>query len=83
MRAVRSPLSMLPITRITSLTGATTASRVSFTPWTIFRYSPRYFDASARVASVPSTAALLSIWASADMARSDSVAFFRAGLISS
>ena len=41
-----------------------TASRVSLTPWTILRKSPWWREASARVASLPSTAAVLRVWAS-------------------
>ena len=72
---------MAPITRCTSLIGPITESRVSLTPWTILRKSPWCLAASARVASLPSTAALLSVTASATNVLTASTHWFRLFLI--
>ena len=59
-----------------------TASRHSLTPCTILRKSPWCLEASARVASLPSTAATLSAFASATRAFTASTHWLRLFLIS-
>ncbi len=77
-----SPLDIRSTYFAATFKGPITASRVSFTPSTTWRKSPRCFVASARVSSFPFTAASDSRFASETSKFTASIHVFRLFLIS-